>query len=136
MDKVFVNMIEHIRLIVPADAKFPPFHQSCEIDSFSILFYTEKEKHFSEVTKRQHSRQHCRIVSAVTEGDCFEDVYLIKKGLLGFLSGNFLAHFVKLFSASKQINGRWPRDKKLSKHDEKINKHNKYEAFFAIRPEK
>ena len=106
MDKVFVNMIEHIRLIVP-DAKFPPFHQSCEIDSFSILFYTEKEKHFSEVTKRQHSRQHCRIVSADTEGDCSEDVYLIKKGLLGFLSGNFLAHFVKLFSASKQINGRW-----------------------------
>ena len=135
MDKVFVNMIEYIRLIV-LDAKLPPFHQSCEIDSFSILFYTEKEKHFSEVTERRHSSQPCRIVSAVTEGDCFEDVYLIKKGLLGFLSGNFLAHFVKLFSASKQINGRWPGDKKLSKHDEKINKDDKYEAFFAIRPEK
>ena len=135
MDKVFVNMIEHIRLIVP-DAKFPPFHQSCEIDSFSILFYTEKEKHFSEVTKRQHSRQHCRIVSADTEGDCSEDVYLIKKGIIGIPFWKLFGTFCQTFQRKQTDKWEVARDKKLSKHDEKINKHNKYEAFFAIRPEK
>ena len=48
---------------------------------------------------------HCRIVSADTEGDCSEDVYLIKKGLLGFLSGNFLAHFGNLRGASRGRRG-------------------------------
>ena len=48
MDKVFVNMIAHIRLIVP-DAKFPQNISLPKLIHFQYYFYKEKEKHFTEV---------------------------------------------------------------------------------------
>ena len=57
MDKVFVNMIAHIRLIVP-DAKFPPNISLPKLIHFQYYFYKEKEKHFTEVrTARQTEEQ-------------------------------------------------------------------------------